>query len=102
MATYTKLTDGTWGVRVDGSVPDVGQSVNVVKRDGGVQMETVTAVLWHGIARDGKEASLVSITPRAGARRMPLGRGHGQAARVAGYSRYCTANAMCRCYDCAS
>lgn len=31
-----------------------------------------------------------------------MGSGHGAAAPVAGYSRYCTDNASCRCYDCAS
>ena len=35
-------------------------------------------------------------------RREPMGSGHGQAAAVRGYSSYCTANASCGCYDCAS
>jgi hypothetical protein len=35
-------------------------------------------------------------------RRPGFGPGHGSAARVAGYSSYCTDNANCRCYDCAS
>lgn len=36
-----------------------------------------------------------------GARRG-MGAGHGSAGSVPGYSRYCTDNDSCRCYDCAS
>lgn len=36
-----------------------------------------------------------------GARRG-MGAGHGAAGSVPGYSSYCTDNASCRCYDCAS
>jgi hypothetical protein len=34
--------------------------------------------------------------------RLPLGSGAGSAASVPGYSAYCTDNATCRCFDCAS
>lgn len=39
---------------------------------------------------------------KAPARRFRMGSGRGSAVRVAGYSSYCTDNASCRCYDCAS
>lgn len=45
-------------------------------------------------------ASAPSAAPRLTRERM--GSGHGQAARMPGYSSYCTNNASCRCYDCAS
>lgn len=45
-------------------------------------------------------APAVARRPVSSYRRM--GAGHGSAARVAGYSSYCTANDSCRCYDCAS
>lgn len=41
-----------------------------------------------------------SFARRSSGRRF--GSGHGSAAPVAGYSSYCTDNASCRCYDCAS
>ncbi len=72
-ATYTKLKDGAWGVRVAG-LAVVGQVVLVSKRDGSSETETVAAVLWTGIARDGMEASLVTIAASA-ARARSGGRG---------------------------
>lgn len=51
------------------------------------------------VACAGKPA-VASVTRRT--YRQPLGRGHGYAARVPGYSSYCTANSSCGCYDCAS
>lgn len=71
MAKFTKLNDGTWGVRVDGAAPAVGSTVTVTKRDGSTQAVVVAKVLWHGAAKDGVEASLVAIVSdrpaRAGA-----------------------------------
>lgn len=99
-ANYTKLKDGTWGVRVSGRV-SVGQEVTVTKKSGEVSHETVSVVLWTGIAKDGAEASLVKISQRSTGRGR-MGPGHGSAPQVRGYSSYCTDNASCRCYDCAS
>jgi len=47
MTTYTKLRNGSWGVRVQGSV-SAGQTVTVAKRDGSTKTETVGRVLWTG------------------------------------------------------
>ena len=47
MATYTKLRNGSWGVRVDGSVT-VGQVVTVEKRSGEQKSERIERVLWTG------------------------------------------------------
>jgi hypothetical protein len=62
-ARWTKLNNGKWGVRVPGRA-SVGQSVTVARKDGSRSAETVSAVLWTGIARDGSEASLVTIIDR--------------------------------------
>ena len=62
VATYTKLKNGQWGVRAPAGVT-VGATITVTKRDGSSKTETVAAILWAGIARDGREASLVSIVP---------------------------------------
>jgi len=57
MATsFTKLKNGDWGVRTDGSAA-VGQSVVVAKRDGSSSTVIVTKVLWT----DGK-VSLCAIS----------------------------------------
>lgn len=47
MATYTKLKDGTWGVRVEGTAK-TGQSVRVTKKSGESKTETIAKVLWFG------------------------------------------------------
>ena len=63
-ANWTRLTDGTWGVRVHGHV-GTGAEIQVSKRDGSSSTERVERVLWAGVAKDGREASLVSIARRA-------------------------------------
>jgi len=95
-AVYTKLKDGSWGIRVHGCA-SIGQKITVTKRSGESRTERVSKVLWTGKAHDGQEASLVTIE-----RRQRMGAGHGAAPSVAGYSSYCTGNDSCRCYDCAS
>ncbi len=56
-ATYTKLNDGSWGIRVSGPVK-VGDFLTVSKRDGSAKQETVKAVLW---TKD--SVSLCSVVP---------------------------------------
>lgn len=47
MVTYTKLRDGSWGVR--GPVSEVTSgTVRVAKKDGTVRTEMVTRVVWTG------------------------------------------------------
>jgi len=45
--TYTKLYNGSWGVRVEGTVTG-GDVVTVTKKDGGTKSETVERVIWSG------------------------------------------------------
>lgn len=56
----------------------------------------------HTACAAGPAASVVASRPAQRTYRQPMGRGHGYAASVPGYSSYCTANASCRCFDCAS
>lgn len=78
-ATYTKLEDGTWGVRVNSSRRLAeGDVLTVSKRDGSSKTERVAKVLWHGVARDGREASLVTI---AATSRSPQRGGSGRSGR---------------------
>ena len=44
MATYTKLQNGSWGVRAEGKV-NQGTTVAVTKKDGTSKMECVEKVL---------------------------------------------------------
>ena len=60
-ATFARLADQTWGVRVNGPRPTEGAAITVAKRDGSTKSATVARVLWHGTARDGQIASLCSI-----------------------------------------
>ena len=59
MATYAKLKNGDWGVRVQG-VTTVGATVQVTKRDGSSKTETIAKVLWSG-----EGISLCAIRPTA-------------------------------------
>jgi hypothetical protein len=58
-ATYTKLRDGSWGVRVPGSVTP-GQSVVVTKKSGETKQETILRVL---ASFQPENVSLCSIQP---------------------------------------
>lgn len=46
-ATYTKLRDGSWGVRAPAGVT-VGQTITVVKKSGESKTETIAHVVWEG------------------------------------------------------
>ena len=60
--TYTKLRDGSWGLRGHGLT--AGATVRVTKRDGSSKTETVGRVLWTG---DG--VSLATIAGGGGSTR---------------------------------
>jgi len=45
--SYTKLRNGSWGVRVDGAARP-GQVVTVKTKAGEVKTETVDRVIWKG------------------------------------------------------
>ena len=46
-ATYTKLNNGDWGIRVSGDIT-TGAIVTVTKRDGSTKTEIVGKVVWTG------------------------------------------------------
>lgn len=64
--TYAKLRDGSWGVRVTGSVRE-GQVVTVRKRDGSTKSETIAKVVWssNGVSL----CSIVARQPQGRSRR---------------------------------
>lgn len=66
-ATYTKLRDGSWGVRLEGGPLPAGSTVTVTKRDGGQKQETIKAVVWSGKDKHtGAEVSVCSIKSASG------------------------------------
>lgn len=62
-ATFTKLKSGSWGVRVLGAAPEVGQQVAVTKRDGTTQHVTIERVLVTG---DGTSICAIKQEQRSG------------------------------------
>jgi hypothetical protein len=48
MATYAKLRDGSWGVRVQGGGVEPGETVTVTKKSGETKVERIGRVLWNG------------------------------------------------------
>lgn len=46
-ATYSKLRNGDWGVRVQGTAT-VGQTVTVRKKSGETKAERIASVVWVG------------------------------------------------------
>lgn len=60
--TYTKLKDGSWGVRAAGKLT-AGATITVTKKDGSNKSETIKTVLWSGTdQKTGKTISLCAIS----------------------------------------
>lgn len=57
MNTYTKLSDGSWGVRTNEPVIP-GQKITVTKKSGEIKTETIAAILSTSAA-----GNVVSIQP---------------------------------------
>lgn len=47
MTTYTKLQNGNWGLRIQGSA-QAGQMIAVVKKSGESKKEQVGKIVWTG------------------------------------------------------
>lgn len=97
-ASFSKLRDGAWGVKVKGLVPDPGDEIEVTKKDGTKQPVTIARVLWH----EGRDA-LCSVeesrkrSPGRGGYRPQYGRDYcGGRCPVDGHR--CTADNPC--HDC--
>lgn len=66
MNTYTKLRNGSWGVRAQGKVL-AGAQLDVTTKAGAVKSETVSTVLWVGKDRQtGETISLCAVGVRNG------------------------------------
>lgn len=61
-ATFTKLRDGDWGLRIVGPhAVEPGQTITVMKKSGETSSERVGEVVWS----DGKGVTLAKIGQRA-------------------------------------
>lgn len=70
MNTFTKLSSGDWGVRIEGPAPAVGSTVTVAKRSGATKNVVVS-----GIVSTGGGVTVVKIEEgRARAPRRSYGR----------------------------
>lgn len=47
-ATYTKLRDGTWGVKVPSIKAISGQKITVSKKSGDTKTEVIGRIIWEG------------------------------------------------------
>lgn len=65
MASYTKLKNGDWGLRLPGKAT-AGQTITVKKKNGETEKKTIARVLWVGKdLKTGQEISLCSIEQEA-------------------------------------
>ena len=93
MASYTKLKDGSWGIRVVGAKPKKGQVVPVKKKSGENNNEIVAAVLWSGPDRSsGEQVSLCKIEPKSRSSSTPT---RTTLSRSASRSRGCKTGGNC-------
>jgi hypothetical protein len=92
-ATPTKLRSGEWGAKTTFPVV-AGQVITIRSKAGKEWTAHVGKVIWSG---DGVH---IMSTEKAQGGTPRMGAGHGQAAKVAGYSSYCTDRHDCTCFDC--
>lgn len=73
MTSYTKLRDGSWGLRINsGQTVTPGQTITVTKKSGDTKQETVGKVLWSG-----NGVTLATIAQSSGQSSSPRGNQRG-------------------------
>lgn len=87
-ATYTKLKNGDWGVRVPTESVRDGDTVTVVKKSGDTKTETIARVLWRG-----NGVALCAVAPRGKVYDAQKFNGYG--ARKGGYVKACVSGGNC-------
>jgi len=60
-ASYTRLRNGAWGLRVQGETPVQGTRISVTKKDGSSKEETIYRIIWTGMDSNGQAVSLVAL-----------------------------------------
>lgn len=98
MASYTKLRDGTWGIRGPLPAPATGQVVSVQTKAGAVKSETVGRVLWTGTDYQGQPAYLATIGARPSRGTAKARSGYGcDCEDCHGRCPNCRCDALCVC-----
>lgn len=60
--TFMKMKNGKWGVKIPNtSMPTIGETIVIEKRNGDTVLGTIATVEWFGIARNGQPGALVTI-----------------------------------------
>lgn len=94
-ATFTKLRDGSWGLRIVGpNAVEPGQTVTVTKKSDETSTERVGEVIWS----DGKGVTLAKIAARVTTPAAPryAAPSRGRRMRTCGYcDRHYPADGLC-------
>ena len=61
-ASYTRLRNGAWGLRVQGETPIQGDQISVTKKDGSTKEETIYRIIWSGADSNGEAVSLCALS----------------------------------------
>lgn len=91
----TKITGNTYPVK--DQIKALGGRWNAVEKCWMIEDASKAAQALAIVASAPKKESHGSYNPRYGSYRTP---GGGSAAKVPGYSSYCTGRPGCRCFDC--
>lgn len=68
--TFTKLKNGSWGLRVQGTEVSPGSRVTVTRKDGAQVVKTIGQVLWtgEGVSLCSIDESGAAAAPKSGTR----------------------------------
>lgn len=88
MTTYTKLRDGSWGVKGKGLV--AGSNITVTKKSGESKVETIDHILWTGT--DGSQLASIRQTERSNRKQYSRNR----------YNNGLDRNGECHCDMCST
>jgi hypothetical protein len=97
-ASFTKMKDGSWGLRIQGTAK-AGQSIAVQKRDGGSKTVEIGRVVWTGNGISLATISGSGSTQRATARPARASRYSADRAPGGRKCSYCGARDCAKAWD---
>lgn len=93
--TYARLKNGSWGLRVVGTVPVPGAEVVATTKAGDTKRETVERIVWTG---DGVSLCTIRKSQYGGTGYRRMG-GEGNRAPYGRRCDYCGSNQCSRAWD---